>query len=52
MIIAVSHNDFKTYTALDWEKLLKRKPVLLDVKGAIDVNLIRKIDENLEYWRL
>lgn len=52
MIIAVSHNDFKTYTALDWEKLLKQKPVLLDVKGAIDVNLIRKIDENLEYWRL
>lgn len=52
IIVAVSHEKFKTYTASEWERLLKSNPVLLDVKGVVDSNLISKIDGNLEYWRL
>ena len=52
IIVAVSHDTFKTYSAIEWKQLLKSSPVILDVKGVVDPNVISKLDENLEYWRL
>lgn len=50
VVLAVSHNDFKTFTAPQINDLLTEKAVVIDVKSFFSKKLIA--DLRARYWRL
>ncbi len=36
IVLAVAHNQFRLFSVLDYQRLLKHKPVVMDVKGICD----------------
>lgn len=50
LIIATSHDAFKTITMEQYNKMFKDKKIIVDVKGILDKNDYEK--NGYEYWRL
>ena len=50
VIIAVAHDEYKLIAKEDWQKLLKNKGVLIDVKSILSKNYF--IDTDITHWRL
>jgi len=47
IIVAVGHDEFRKMNMDDFKKLMKEKPVLIDLKG-----LYTRPDDTIHYWRL
>jgi|JI10StandDraft_1071094.scaffolds.fasta_scaffold00192_41 UDP-N-acetyl-D-galactosamine dehydrogenase len=47
IIVAVGHDEFRKMNMDDFKKLMKEKPVLIDLKG-----LYSRPDDTVHYWRL
>lgn len=50
LIIATSHEEFKSIKIEDFDKMFKDKKIIVDVKGILDRNTYTKADYS--YWRL
>lgn len=50
LIIATSHNEFKTIDKNEFDKMFKNEKIIIDVKGILDEQ--KYINENDIYWRL
>ena len=50
LIIATSHEEFKTINIEEFDKMFKDKKVLIDVKGIL--NKDECIKNKYTYWRL
>lgn len=50
IVLCVSHNEYKSLTAKDFDKMMTSSSVMMDVKAACDVNEFKQAGINL--WRL
>lgn len=48
VIVAVSHDKYKSYTFDDFKSMMKNDPVIFDLKGIFKY----PTDEDIKYWRL
>ena len=48
IIVAVSHNEYKSLSIDDFRGMMNGSPILMDIKGIYDF----QEEENFDYWRL
>ena len=50
IIVAVDHDEYKSFNKEHWDKMLKPNGLLIDVKSIYSISDIKKL--NIVYWRL
>ena len=50
LILSVAHDEFKKFTFMDWEKMLKPNGILVDIKSIYNKDLFQ--ETNMTYWSL
>jgi len=47
VVVAVAHDEYRTYDSLFFKSIMGKNPILVDLKA-----LYEDVDEGIEYWRL
>jgi UDP-N-acetyl-D-galactosamine dehydrogenase len=47
VVVAVAHDEYRTYDSLFFKSIMGKNPILVDLKA-----LYEDVDEEIEYWRL
>ena len=50
VVVCVAHSEFRQFTSNDWQKILNRKSVVMDIKGILNRNDMKPLGVSL--WRL
>jgi len=50
VVLCVAHNEFKSISKKDWEKIINKKGVLIDVKSLFSKGFFKNLD--IYHWRL
>ena len=50
IVLAVAHDEYKNITNAEWNRILAKKSILMDIKSIYDSNFFNK--ENIIHWKL